>query len=127
MEAAVSMRSVNSGTDIRVRTSTSARSNPVQNALPPAPVTISARSGALRNVAAAQAISPNISTVCELARSGRLIAITTMPSPRSSNSSVRAVRSSARTSASGRRDTRFHCVVAVLMFTCPKSSVLAWL
>ena len=62
--------SVNSGTDIRVSTSTSSRSKPVQNALPPAPVMINARSGALRNVAAAQASSPNISTVCEFAAVG---------------------------------------------------------
>src|ERR1700722_16910887 len=61
--AAVSTRSVNSDTDIRVRTSTSSRSKPVQNAFPPAPVMTNARSGALRNIAVAQAISPNISTV----------------------------------------------------------------
>ena len=125
-DAAVSMSSVNSGTVIRVSTLTSSRSKPVQNALPPAPVMINARNGALRKVAAAQASSPNISTVCEFPRCGRFTDITTIPGLASSNVSVCAVRSSSRTSVSGRRDTRFQGVVAVLMFTAPRSSGRAW-
>src|ERR1700735_1326775 len=125
--AAISTRSVNSGTDIRVRTSTWSRSKPVQNAFPPAPVTIKARTAALRNAAVAQAISPNISIVWEFARWGRLTDITSMPSRCSSKLRVRAVRSSSRTSVSGRRDTLFQWDVAVLMLIVPRNSVIAWL
>ena len=78
-DAAVSTRSVNSGTDIRVEGVDLVEVEAGAKRLAPAPVMINARSGALRNVAVAQAISPNISTVCEFARCGRLTDITTMP------------------------------------------------
>jgi hypothetical protein len=85
---AASWKDRNSRTPMSRIAPTSARSNPEQKALSPAPRRITARAPLSRKASAASVCSWNMVCVCELARSGRSTVSTATPSARSSTSSV---------------------------------------